>query len=1063
MTYSGTGNQAFVAEVSNQTNTNSSAKAGIMIRDTLDAGGAFADAVITPGNGALFQYRLSDGVSAAGNTTGGPSNGANPYWIMLIRNGNTITGYENTTDSSNLATWTNLGSKTFASLPSTVYFGMAVTSHNNGTLSSAHFNNVVIGSPASPLPLAPSNLQVVVGTGSQLNLSWTDAANANADGYVVYRALGTGSYQPVTTLSPTATTFFDTALTNGATYSYFIEASNTSGNSAPTNAVATTIPVPPGIPTDTDGNVGNVTVSNLTTTSVTLSWLLPDNRDLAVNIYQRDTTTSLYSLVAALPAGTTTYTVSNLGPNTDHDFNVQTYDGGGFSGPASASIVTPPVPPTGFAASEANNKISLTWTAPAPGFDPYTYSIYRGTSPGGEVGMPYVTGLTSTSFSDTNLTSGTTYYYTIVAVTADGKSVASNEASAQFTVPTATIPTPSPNPAMNPVPSMQIVFNAPVSNFTLSSLSLSLNGGPNRLTSSQTLSTSDNITYTLNNLSSLTTSAGTYVLKFTAAGSGVVDSHNNSPTSDAATSFVETPRPVATVAPVNPSTVTTGPSQMTIVWNEPVSGFTISSLSLSRSGGPNLLTASQTLTTTDNTTFTLNNLSSVDVLGGKYVLKYTATGSGVVDSSFSQAAVSDASTTFIVLPTAPEVNAVYLSSSAWQQSFLNYLANNNLGDSQLGYRMMGGDTQLAALPWVNINIVTVVFSRDVNITTASLALVGSPDLAAAPALSGASYSYNSTTHVAQWVYNSSLTNDKYLLNIPSAAVTSRASGQALDGEFVNGSGNLLPSGDATTGGDFNFRFNILPGDVDQNGAVNALDGANVHQHLLQYANQTGYNPLFDTYGKGAITGIDFTTVQTALFSALPNTDPTPPGQGGGGAVAATAPATAAPALRDTPPAQAATSGATGSAAAAAGPLSPAPSSAGGSSLAAALDIAPPARFAPMITEASGGSIATDLSSVGLGPMIGASSLSSPRHFEVVDGSSASASEATSSSGDVVKSPASQFVSTMSVNSLVLPTADDFHAGWLTARDSVFAELDADGPVSAPWKRVGRSKRPASAT
>ncbi len=482
VTYSGTGNQAIVAEVSNQTNTNSSAKAGIMIRDSLGAGAEFADAVITPGSGAMFQYRPSDGASATWN--GVSTSFSGPYWVMLIRNGNIVSGYGNTTDSSNLATWTNLGSETFANLPNTVYFGMAVTSHNNGTLGSAHFSNVVIGAPASPLPLAPSNLQVVVGTGSQLNLSWTDAANANADGYVVFRALGNGSFQAVATLSPTATSYFDTALTNGATYSYFVEASNTSGNSAPTNTVTTTIPVPPGTPTDTNGTVGDLTVSNLTSTGVTLSWLLPDSRDLGVNVYRRDTTTSLYSLIAALPAGTMTYTDSNLGPNTDHDYNVQSFDAGGFSGAASAAIVTDPSAPTGLAASQASGTVHLTWTAPAPGFDSFTYSIYRGTSPGGEGATPYVSGLTSTSYNDTNVNPNATYYYTVVAVTADGQSVASNEANVSMppAIPVATITPLNPNTVTTGPNTMQIVFNEAVNGFTISSLSLSRSGGPNLLT-----------------------------------------------------------------------------------------------------------------------------------------------------------------------------------------------------------------------------------------------------------------------------------------------------------------------------------------------------------------------------------------------------------------------------------------------------------------------------------------------------------------------------------------------------------------------------------------------------
>jgi hypothetical protein len=176
------------------------------------------------------------------------------------------------------------------------------------------------------------------------------------------------------------------------------------------------------------------------------------------------------------------------------------------------------------------------------------------------------------------------------------------------------------------------------------------------------------------------------------------------------------------------------------VFNEAVSGFTISSLSLSRSGGPNLLlTGSPTLTTSDNTTFTLGSLSSLDVLGGTYTLKFTAAGSGVSDA-FGDFANANATSSFVVNPTAPEVGAVYVSSSAWQQSFLNYLAANGLGDSQLGYRLMGGPNQFAALPWANINVITVVFSRDVNIPTSSLSLVGSADLAPPPGLATAVYS-----------------------------------------------------------------------------------------------------------------------------------------------------------------------------------------------------------------------------------------------------------------------------------------------------------------------------------
>ncbi len=54
----------------------------------------------------------------------------------------------------------------------------------------------------------------------------------------------------------------------------------------------------------------------------------------------------------------------------------------------------------------------------------------------------------------------------------------------------------------------------------------------------------------------------------------------------------------------------------------------------------------------------------------------------------------------------------------------------------------------------------------------------------------------------------------------------------------------------------------------------------MRQHFMQFTTSPGYSPLFDTYGKGAITGIDLLAVQAALLSQLPATDPTPPAQGG---------------------------------------------------------------------------------------------------------------------------------------------------------------------------------------
>jgi regulation of enolase protein 1 (concanavalin A-like superfamily) len=128
------GDCTVVARVSAMSNTDAWAKAGVMIRETLTAGSEHASMFITPGNGAAFQSRATtSGTSLNANITGP----AAPYWVKIVRTGSTFKGYA----SSNGSTWTLVGTQTI-SMGSSVYIGLAVTSHNDGTLCTAVFDNV---------------------------------------------------------------------------------------------------------------------------------------------------------------------------------------------------------------------------------------------------------------------------------------------------------------------------------------------------------------------------------------------------------------------------------------------------------------------------------------------------------------------------------------------------------------------------------------------------------------------------------------------------------------------------------------------------------------------------------------------------------------------------------------------------------------------------------------------------------------------------------------------------------------------------------------------------------
>ena len=115
-------------------NTNVWAKGGVMIRETLAAGSRHAMAVVTPGSGVSFQRRTTTNGNSDHTTTSGLTA---PYWVRVTRVGDVFTAYRSA-DGTN---WTNMGSATI-SMSTSVYIGLPVTSHVNGTLCTATFDNV---------------------------------------------------------------------------------------------------------------------------------------------------------------------------------------------------------------------------------------------------------------------------------------------------------------------------------------------------------------------------------------------------------------------------------------------------------------------------------------------------------------------------------------------------------------------------------------------------------------------------------------------------------------------------------------------------------------------------------------------------------------------------------------------------------------------------------------------------------------------------------------------------------------------------------------------------------
>ena len=221
----------------------------------------------------------------------------------------------------------------------------------------------------------------------------------------------------------------------------------------------------------------------------------------------------------------------------------------------------------------------------------------------------------------------------------------------------------------------------------------------------------------------------------------------------------------------------------------------------------------------------------------------------------------------------PMVTGVLVASSAWSSNFLNSLGG-------VGYAIPDGPNQLRPLPGSNLNEVIVEFSKDVTVTEGDLVLTG----VNVPSYGFSAFSYDAVAHRATWTLSQNLSRDKLLMDLDGSTANAvvDAAGNRLDGDWANPTwsppsaptgGDAWPSGDGTAGGDFQFRINVLPGDVNQDGTVGVQDlailAANYRKSLTGWANA-------DFNCDGVVDVSDLAVLAANYRLGLPVPEPVPP-------------------------------------------------------------------------------------------------------------------------------------------------------------------------------------------
>jgi prepilin-type N-terminal cleavage/methylation domain-containing protein len=210
-----TGDVRLTARVATFESNDGGAQAGVMFRETLDAGSSYALMDITASNGGEFVYRDGTETDSITSPNGSPPA---PYWVRLTRVGDLFSA-ERSADGLN---WIGLEQRTIT-MSSTIYIGLAVSSKNNSTHTVATFDHVAITAPEATAPIV---------TTTATNLAYTENGTSQVDSGITVADASSGKLA-------SATVAITTGYVNGQDTLAFVDQNGITGTwTASTGALA---------------------------------------------------------------------------------------------------------------------------------------------------------------------------------------------------------------------------------------------------------------------------------------------------------------------------------------------------------------------------------------------------------------------------------------------------------------------------------------------------------------------------------------------------------------------------------------------------------------------------------------------------------------------------------------------------------------------------------------------------------------------------------------------------------------------------------------------------------
>jgi len=381
----------------------------------ISATNSYSDYAIQPG--ITYYYKVS---AYNGNVVGQQSNFASattppnaPIDVSATVNANgdinitwssvpNATGYNIYRSASPSGSYTQIGTSSSVSytntgLSSGTTYYYKVSAYNSGG-ESPQSSYVDV----TTRPSMPTGVSANINSAGDINITWSSVPNAT--GYNIYRSTtSSGTYTKIGT-SPT-TSYIDYNVAAGTTYYYKVSAYNGGGEGPQSNYDDMT--TRPNTPT-------NVTATSNSETSINITWSSVQN---VTGYYIYRSTSPSGSYVQIGTSSSASYTNTGLSSGTTYYYKISAYNSGG-EGPQSnsAQASTRLSTPTMSSATGSTTGITVYWYSVS---NAAGYNVYRSTSSSGSFTL--ISSVSnSTSYTDTNVASGTYYYYKVSAYNNNG-------------------------------------------------------------------------------------------------------------------------------------------------------------------------------------------------------------------------------------------------------------------------------------------------------------------------------------------------------------------------------------------------------------------------------------------------------------------------------------------------------------------------------------------------------------------------------------------------------------------------------------------------------------------